>query len=125
MLKTILIIGTGSFLGGVLRYLVSLYVQNNVLSAFPWGTFIVNILGSLLIGFLFGLSERLSFFDYEWRLFLAVGFCGSFTTFSTFANENLALLKEGSFFLFAVYTGLTIFLGLLAVFSGSLISKTF
>ncbi len=125
MLKTILIIGTGSFFGGVLRYLVSLYVQNNVLSAFPWGTFIVNILGSLLIGFLFGLSERLSFFDYEWRLFLAVGFCGSFTTFSTFANENLALLKEGSFFLFAVYTGMTIFLGLLAVFSGSLISKTF
>jgi CrcB protein len=123
MWRLLLIIGTGSFLGGVSRFLLSRLVQNMSLSSFPYGTFTVNILGSLLIGFLYGLSVKENILTSEWRMFLTVGFCGSFTTFSTFIHENVALLRDGDFFHFAFYTGLSIFLGIIAVFFGHHITK--
>ena len=123
MLRSILIIGTGGFIGSVSRFLASKFVQNNVLSSFPYGTFLVNILGCLLIGFFYGLSERGNIMSAEWKMFLTVGFCGGFTTFSTFANENMALLRDGNFFYFALYTSLSVFLGLLATYLGNLITK--
>jgi len=123
MWRLLLIIGTGSFLGGVSRYLLSRFVQNMFLSPYPYGTFVVNILGSLLIGFLYGLSVKENILTPEWRMFLTVGFCGSFTTFSTFIHENVALLRDGDFFHFAFYTGLSIFLGIIAVFFGHYITK--
>ena len=123
MLRSILIIGTGGFIGSVSRFLASKFVQNNVLSSFPYGTFLVNILGCLLIGFFYGLSERGNIMSAEWKMFLTVGFCGGFTTFSTFANENMALLRDGNFFYFALYTSLSVFLGLVATYFGNLITK--
>ena len=123
MWRLLLIIGTGSFLGGVSRYLLSRFVQNMFLSPYPYGPFVVNILGSLLIGFLYGLSVKENILTPEWRMFLTVGFCGSFTTFSTFIHENVALLRDGDFFHFAFYTGLSIFLGILAVFLGNYLTK--
>ena len=123
MWRLLLIIGTGSFLGGVLRFLTSRFFQNTFLSSFPYGTFVVNILGCLIIGFLYGLSVKQNILTPEWRMFLTVGFCGSFTTFSTFINENAALLRDGDFFHFVLYTGLSIFLGLIAVFLGHYITK--
>lgn len=123
MWRLLLIIGTGSFLGGVSRFLLSRLVQNIFLSSFPYGTFTVNILGSLLIGFLYGLSVKENILTPEWRMFLTAGFCGSFTTFSTFIHENVALLRDGDFFHFAFYTGLSIFLGIIAVFLGHYITK--
>ena len=123
MIKTLLLIGTGGFLGSISRYLASHYMQNNFPSAFPFGTFIVNITGCLLIGLIYGASERSSLITTEWKMFLAVGFCGGFTTFSAFANENLALLRDGDFFHFMIYTGLSIFLGLTATFIGVLVTK--
>jgi len=123
MLKTLFIIGSGSFLGGIARYLTSRVVQNSFASAFPYGTMAVNLLGCLLIGLIFGISERTNMISDEWRIFLTVGFCGGFTTFSTFANENMTLLRDGNFFYFALYTGLSVFLGLVAVFFGNALTK--
>jgi CrcB protein len=123
MLKTLLLIGSGSFLGGIARYLTSRVVQNSFASAFPFGTMAVNLLGCLLIGLIFGISERTNMINDEWRIFLTVGFCGGFTTFSTFANENMTLLRDGNFFYFALYTGLSVFLGLVAVFFGNALTK--
>jgi len=125
MFKLILIIGTGSFIGGVSRFLASRYIQNTVVSGFPYGTLFVNILGCLLIGIFYGMSERGNFMSAEMRLFLTVGFCGGFTTFSTFASENLSLLKDGNFFYFALYTALSVFLGLMATYFGNLVTKIF
>lgn len=123
MVKILLIIGTGSFIGGVLRYLISKLIQNSMISSFPFGTFVVNILGCFLIGVIYGLSERGNYISTEWKMFLTVGFCGGFTTFSTFANENVSMLRDGNFMSFAVYTSLSVFLGLSATYFGNLITK--
>jgi CrcB protein len=123
MIKTLLLIGTGGFLGSISRFLASRFVQNNIPSAFPFGTFLVNITGCLLIGLIYGFSEKSSLLTPGWKMFLTVGFCGGFTTFSTFANENLALLRDGNFFHFIVYSGLSVFLGIAATFFGVLITK--
>ena len=125
MIKTLLLVGTGGFLGSISRFLASRLIQENLPVAFPFGTFSVNITGCFLIGLIYGFSERSSLLTSEWKMFLAVGFCGGFTTFSTFANENLALLRDGDFFHFLLYTGLSVFLGITATFLGVLITRLF
>lgn len=116
-------IGSGSFLGGISRHLISRAVHNSMVSAFPFGTMWVNILGCFLIGLLFGLSDRGNLTNNELRLFLTVGFCGGFTTFSTFSLENLVMLREGNFLYFTLYAGLSVFLGLAATFGGHALVK--
>jgi len=123
MLKILLLIGSGSFLGGIARYLLSRGIQNSVITSFPLGTFWVNIIGCFLIGLIYGFSDRGTLANNEMRLFLAVGFCGGFTTFSTFSNENMALLRDGSILYFSLYAGLSVFLGLLATFGGHELTK--
>ena len=125
MIKTLLLIGTGGFLGSISRFLASRFIQEHLPVVFPWGTFFVNISGCFLIGLIYGLSERSSLLTSGWKMFLAVGFCGGFTTFSTFANENLALLRDGDFFHFLIYTGLSVILGITATFLGVLITRLF
>jgi CrcB protein len=125
MIRTLILVGTGGFLGSISRFLASRFVQNIFPEAFPLGTFLVNITGCFLIGLIYGASEKSSLFTQGWKLFLAVGFCGGFTTFSTFANENLALLRDGEFFIFILYTCLSVFLGIAATFAGVLLTKIF
>lgn len=123
MVKILFIVGAGSFLGGISRFLTSRFIQNTFISSFPYGTFVVNIVGCFLIGLFYGLSEKNGLMSAEWRMFLTVGFCGGFTTFSTFANENIALLRDGNIFYFALYTGLSVFIGILATWLGNIITK--
>ncbi len=123
MLKTLLFIGTGSFIGGISRYLLSRVIQTNVVSGFPWGTMTVNVLGCFFIGLLDGLSERGNLVNGNLRMFLTVGFCGGFTTFSTFVHENYTLFNNDNFLHFATYSVLSFGAGLLAAYSGHLIIK--
>lgn len=122
MLKQLLLIFLGGGLGSVLRYLISKSL--NFETAFiPFGTFTVNILGSLLLGLILGIAAKSDFFTSNIVLFLAVGFCGGFTTFSSFAFENQALLRSGDYLNFFFYTFGSIILGILAVFLGLFLSK--
>ena len=122
MLKDFLYVGAGSFVGGVARYLVSLAMKS--VGGFPWATFIVNVVGCLLIGLLWGLSVRSSnALSGHLGLFLTVGFCGGFTTFSTFSKESLALLQSGSYLTFILYAVGSILLGLATVALGYLLTK--
>jgi len=123
MLRMILIIGTGSFIGGVARFLTSRLIQNLTISSFPLGTFIVNITGCFLIGLFYGLSERGNIMNDELRIFLTVGLCGGFTTFSTFTNENVSLIRDGNFSHFLLYTGLSVFIGIMATYLGNVTTK--
>lgn len=106
-------------MGGVSRYLLSQLIQNKALSAFPYGTLTVNIIGCFLIGIVFGLNERSGLSD-EWRLFLATGLLGGFTTFSAFSYESISLIRDGQSGSALIYIGCSIVLGLLATYGGML-----
>lgn len=121
MIQSILLVGFGSFLGGICRFLLARLVGSHLSGTFPFGTFAVNIAGCFLIGIFYGLSEHGP--SPSVRLFLTVGFCGGFTTFSTFASESLQLVKTGSICTFALYAALSVFLGILAVYAGNLATK--
>jgi CrcB protein len=123
MVKLMLLVGLGGFIGTILRFLVARFFMTSVDSVFPWGTFVVNILGSLLIGIFLGLSEKGNLVSQEWNLFLTVGICGGFTTFSSFSNEGYILLQNKEILRFATYASLSFFLGLLTVFLGRAITK--
>jgi len=125
MLKTVLLVGTGGFIGSVARYFVSRLNLTFEFLSVPAGTLIVNVAGSLLIGLLAGLAEKSPVITTELRLFLMVGLCGGFTTFSTFAGENLVLLHNGQILSLLLYTALSIILGFIAVFLGYALTNLF
>jgi CrcB protein len=121
MIKNILLIGLGGGLGSIARYATSQLALKYLSSSIPYGTFIANILGSLLIGILLGfLLENPS---QTFKLLLVTGFCGGYTTFSTFTYENLSFLQNGQIGMFLLYALGSIALGLLAVFVGFSLAK--
>jgi fluoride exporter len=124
MPRTLFIVGAGGFIGTVIRFLVSRYFQENVFSLFPWGTFTVNIVGSLLIGIFYGMSERGNLLNPEMRVFLTVGICGGFTTFSSLTNDAFMLIQEKEWFKLSLYASLSFFLGLIAVYIGRTLIKS-
>lgn len=117
--KNILLVGVGGMAGCILRYLTTLLVKQNM---FPYATWIVNIVGSLAIGMIMGLAAKQDHFD-NWRLFLATGICGGFTTFSAFAWENFQLLQQQRYGIFALYTISSFTLGILAAAAGYWLTK--
>ena len=122
-LKTILIIFAGSGIGGVARYGMQTWVFRIYPFTFPMGTFIVNMIGCFLIGLFYALSEKGNLLSPEWRLALTTGLCGGFTTFSTFAYENMNLLRTGDYLYFGLYAVGSVILGIAAVYLGILTIK--
>lgn len=117
MIRNLLLVALGGAMGSVLRYLLS-----GINASFPWGTFVVNILGSLLIGLLVGLVGK-GVLSPEMKLLMVTGFCGGFTTFSTFANESFGMMKAGDVLQLALYVGASVVIGILAVWGGMLLSN--
>ena len=116
-MKSFLLVFLGGGLGSALRYLVA-SAMNQYSKVLPFGTFTVNIIGCLLIGMILGYAQRENTLTSNQTLLLATGFCGGFTTFSAFANENLELIKNGEILNLSVYTIGSILVGVLAVFIG-------
>ncbi len=121
-MRILLLIGAGGFIGSALRYLASQFIQNKFLSAFPFGTFGVNVLGCFAIGLIFALAEKGNL-SAEWRLFLATGICGGFTTFSAFSIETISLMKDGQLAPAFIYIVASVALGLAATFLGIALVK--
>jgi len=119
-MKLILIVGLGSFIGGVLRYLISMFVKSKFVAAFPVGTFTVNIIGCFLIGIVFGLAMK-GAMDDEMRLFLATGILGGFTTFSAFSQETFYLMRHQQTGLAVIYVLASVVVGLMATAAGNFI----
>jgi fluoride exporter len=129
MIKNILLVGLGGGLGSIMRYLCQRFMQQYYPHVFPWGTFIVNITGCLLIGIFWAMSFKSIdnnnpvAIAMEWKLFLMTGLCGGFTTFSAFTLESIGLIKEQKPGLFFLYTIGSVTLGLLATYAGMKIIK--
>ena len=121
-MKQLFFVFIGGGFGSVLRYAIGKWL-NNTENGFPFGTFAANILGSLLIGIVLGYAAKNDVLSQNHTLLLATGFCGGFTTFSTFAYENHLLLKSGDFTTFAIYTIASFVIGFLAVFAGIYLIK--
>lgn len=118
MLKMMLLAGCGGFVGTALRFLTGKICAQIHLGNFPLGTFVVNIVGSLIIGILFGMAEQRGMLSQAMSAVLVTGFCGGFTTFSTFADDIFLLLQKGEWMLFFAYTLLSLVVGVLLVWAG-------
>ncbi|MDA8847582.1 fluoride efflux transporter CrcB [Flavobacteriaceae bacterium] len=123
-MKQVLLVFLGGGIGSALRYAIG-RIFNTSSAGYPWGTFSVNIIGSLLIGVFMGIALKNNNLSENQTLLLVTGLCGGFTTFSAFAYENQQFLKEGDLTSFAIYTLGSLSLGILAVFLGLVISKSF
>jgi len=123
MLKNVILVGLGGGMGSIARFLTQKYLYQWYPHPFPFGTFLVNLSGCFLIGLFYGLTEKGNLLTPEWRIFLTTGFCGGFTTFSTFAYENINMLKSGDFLYFGLYTAGSLILGIAATFVGIAVLK--
>lgn len=120
-MKNVLLVGLGGFVGSIFRYLTGMYALKLVPSVFPWGTLMVNLTGSLLIGLLAGLFTKSTYQTYQ--LLLITGFCGGFTTFSTFSLEGLKLLRSAHYLEYFSYAAASVAGGLGLCFLGFLVSQ--
>lgn len=118
MLRIILIVGSGGFIGTISRYLANELMKKLTTSNFPFGTLLVNILGCLIIGVIYGFIEKGKLLEPELRLFLTTGICGGFTTFSAFSVENIIMIRNGEFLYVFAYLMLSILLGFTATYLG-------
>lgn len=125
MLNNLFLVGIGGAFGSIARFLTGYYLTKLIASPFPYGTFTANILGCFIIGAMVGMAQRFHWFTPELRLLLATGFCGGYTTFSTFAYENLHLLQTRQYSTFAIYTSVSFCSGVGAALAGLLLVNKF
>ena len=123
MIRNALLVGLGGAVGSITRYLCQRWAYNIYPHHFPWGTFAVNLIGCLLIGIFWGISFKSFESNENWKLFLMVGLCGGFTTFSAFTLEGIGLIREQRLALFFSYVAATVVLGLLATYIGMQITR--
>ena len=122
--RNILLVGLGGLIGSVARYLVAVLFAGQFTSSLPFATFTVNIAGCFVIGILFALSDRGNILSPEWRVFLTTGFCGGFTTFSTFSYESIRLMQDGEFLYLGLYAALSVILGFAATYLGIVLGRS-
>ncbi len=120
----LLIIGTGGFLGAIVRYGVAVWIGERWGRSFPLGTFIINVTGSLVIGFLMPFLTERVMANPQWRLFLAVGFLGAYTTFSTFEYETGTLIRDGEWMVAALNVVLSVLVGFAALKLGDAAARS-
>jgi len=121
----ILAISFGGILGANARYFISLYIAERLGTAFPYGTFVINVSGSLVIGFFLTLITERFAVDPLWRLFFATGFLGAYTTFSTYSYESAQLMRDGTYSLAFLYLFGSVLAGMLGVFAGIIAAEQF
>ena len=119
----ILAVGGGGFIGSISRYLTVRFIDSRMAAVLPYGTLLVNIVGSFLLGLLYGIAMRYTGVTENWRLFLGAGFCGGFTTFSAFAFENVNLIQHKSYGVSLTYIVVSIGIGLSALAAGTWCSR--
>lgn len=122
-MRIILIVGAGGFIGSVARYLAQQGISKVLPVIFPYGTLAVNITGCFLIGVVYAIAERSNAVSPEWRVFLTTGFCGGFTTFSTFSYEAFNLLREEQYVFLSLYISMSVILGIAATFFAIVLTR--
>lgn len=123
MMKMMLLAGVGGFVGTCLRYLTGRLCHLWSLGGFPLGTFVVNVVGCFVIGALLGLAERENILSPTMNVMLVTGFCGGFTTFSSFADDIFLLMQQRNWMLLTLYAGLSLVLGVAMVWLGRAVVK--
>jgi fluoride exporter len=122
-LQTVLLISIGAILGANLRYFVAQYVSKLIPSSFPYGTLIINITASFILGFFLVWTSERVLADPRWRIFFAVGFCATYSTYSSYAFETFALVENGQFWLAAMNFLLTNVVCFVAVVAGAALAR--
>ena len=118
-----MLVGTGGFIGSVMRFLIQYYMEKSMTTLFPWGTLIANVTGSFFIGIIFAIAEKGNLMNAEWRIFLAVGVCGGFTTFSSFAYNNFTMIRENAYTALLLNVSGNLLLGIFAVYAGIILIR--
>jgi CrcB protein len=123
MIRTIILVGAGGAIGSILRYLTTIFVNKYVNTTFPLATFLVNMLGCLIIGVLVGFVDKYAWAGDNFKYFFITGFCGGYTTFSAFANENMSLINSSHSLIAFAYIAASVIAGLLAVWVGMFLGR--
>ena len=118
-----LMVGIGGFVGAIARYWLGVYIGGKMGSRFPYGTFVINMTGCFLIGFILTVLSQNAHWNPNWRYLLPIGFIGAYTTFSTFEYETLRSMQDGQFLMAFLNVALSVVVGFAAVWAGDVVGK--